>query len=90
MVWFPPDSCPQSEYCKTVDEFEKYTPYYRKRLSMTPGLTGLWQVSGRSDIDSFDDVVKLDLHYIDYWSLSMDLKILVQTIGVVLGRKGAK
>lgn len=74
----------------TVDEFEKYTPYYKKRLAMTPGLTGLWQVSGRSDIDSFDDVVKLDLHYIDYWSLSMDLKILAQTVGVVLFGKGAK
>lgn len=74
----------------TVDEFERYTPYYRRRLCMTPGLTGLWQVSGRSDIQNFDDVVKYDLHYIDYWSLSLDFKILVQTVGVVLFGKGAK
>lgn len=74
----------------TEDEFEQYTPYYRRRLCMTPGLTGLWQVSGRSDIQNFDDVVKYDLHYIDYWSLSLDFKILVQTIGVVLFGRGAK
>ena len=74
----------------TVDEFEKYTPYYRKRLCMTPGLTGLWQVSGRSNVENFDDVVKYDLHYIDHWSLSLDAKILFQTIGVVLFGKGAK
>lgn len=74
----------------TEDEFERYTPYYRRRLCMTPGLTGLWQVSGRSDIQNFDDVVKYDLHYIDYWSLSLDFKILVQTVGVVLFGRGAK
>lgn len=74
----------------TEDEFEQYTPYYRRRLCMTPGLTGMWQVSGRSDVEDFDEVVKLDLHYIDHWSLSLDFKILVQTIGVVLFGKGAK
>lgn len=74
----------------TVDEFEKYTPYYRRRLCMTPGLTGMWQVSGRSDVDDFEKVVELDLHYIDHWSLSLDFKILVQTVGVVLFHKGAK
>ncbi len=74
----------------TEDEFEKYTPYYRRRLCMTPGLTGLWQVSGRSNVDNFDDVVKYDLHYIDHWSLSLDMKILFQTVFVVLFGKGAK
>ncbi len=74
----------------TEDEFEKYTPYYRRRLCMTPGLTGLWQVSGRSNVESFEDVVKYDLHYIDHWSLSLDFKILLQTVVVVLFRKGAK
>lgn len=74
----------------TVDEFEKYDAYYRRRLSITPGLTGMWQVSGRSDIENFDDVVRLDLEYIENWSLSLDVKILLQTIGVVLFRKGAK
>lgn len=74
----------------TVDEFEQYTPYYRRRLCMTPGLTGMWQVSGRSNIDNFDDVVKYDLHYIDHWSLSLDIKILFQTVFVVLFGRGAK
>lgn len=74
----------------TEDEFEKYNLYYRRRISMTPGLTGLWQVSGRSDIENFDDVVKFDLEYIDKWSLGLDLKIILQTIGVVLFGKGAK
>ena len=74
----------------TEDEFAQYTPYYRRRLCMTPGLTGLWQVSGRSNIDNFDDVVKYDLHYIDHWSLSLDIKILLQTVLVVLFGRGAK
>lgn len=74
----------------TADEFEKYNQYYRRRISMTPGLTGMWQVSGRSDIEDFDDVVKYDLMYIDNWSLRLDIKILFQTIGVVLFGKGAK
>ena len=74
----------------TADEFEKYNQYYRRRISMTPGLTGMWQVSGRSDIEDFDDVVKYDLMYIDNWTLRLDIKILFQTIGVVLFGKGAK
>lgn len=74
----------------TVDEFEQYNIYYRRRLSITPGLTGMWQVSGRSDIKDFDDVVKLDLKYIDEWSLRQDVKILIQTVGVVLFGKGSK
>lgn len=74
----------------TVDEFEQYNIYYRRRLSITPGLTGMWQVSGRSDIKDFDDVVKLDLKYIDEWSLKQDVKILIQTIWVVLFGKGSK
>jgi len=74
----------------TEDEFEQYSLYYRRRLSITPGLTGMWQVSGRSDIKDFDEVVKLDLQYIDNWSLSLDFKILLQTVGVVLFGKGSK
>ena len=74
----------------TEDEFEKYNQYYRRRISMTPGLTGMWQVSGRSNIENFDDVVKYDLRYIDNWSLRLDIKILFQTVGVVLFGKGAK
>ena len=74
----------------TEDEFEKYDQYYRRRISMTPGLTGLWQVSGRSEIDNFDDVVKYDLKYIDDWSLTLDMKILCKTIWVVLAGRGSK
>ena len=74
----------------TVDEYEQYDPHYKRRLSMKPGLTGLWQVSGRSDITDFDEVVKLDLEYIDNWSLSLDLKILLKTIGAVFTGRGSK
>ncbi|MCR5250352.1 MAG: sugar transferase [Lachnospiraceae bacterium] len=74
----------------TVAEFEKYNVHYRRRLSITPGLTGLWQVSGRSDITDFDEVVRLDLEYIDRWSLALDAKLLLQTVGVVLFGRGSK
>ncbi len=74
----------------TADEFEKYNQYYRRRISMTPGLTGLWQVSGRSEIENFDDVVKYDLEYIDNWSLTLDIKILLRTVWVVLAGRGSK
>ncbi|ADL33262.1 undecaprenyl-phosphate glucose phosphotransferase [Butyrivibrio proteoclasticus B316] len=74
----------------TENEFKQYNEHYRRRLSMTPGLTGLWQISGRSDIEDFDEVVKLDLRYIDNWSLTEDFKILLKTVGVVLFGKGAK
>ena len=57
---------------------------------MKPGLTGLWQVSGRSDIRNFEEVVKLDVTYIDNWSLGLDMRILVKTIGVVFKRTGAE
>ena len=74
----------------TADEFEKYNQYYRRRISMTPGLTGMWQVSGRSEIENFDDVVKYDLEYIDNWSLTLDIKILLRTVWVVLAGRGSK
>lgn len=74
----------------TEDEFEQYNSHYRRRISMTPGLTGLWQISGRSEIVDFDDVVKYDLEYIDNWTLGLDIKILLQTVVVVLTGKGSK
>ena len=60
----------------------------RRRLLVRPGMTGLWQVSGRSEL-SWDDAVRLDLYYVDNWSLAFDLTILWRTIGVVLRTKGA-
>ena len=74
----------------TVDEYEKYTPEQKRRLSFKPGITGLWQISGRSGITNFDDVVKLDVDYIDDWTIWKDFEILLKTIKVVLMRDGAK
>ena len=74
----------------TLDEFEKYRSYHKRRLSITPGLTGLWQISGRSKVTDFEEVVRMDVEYIDNWSLGLDLKILMKTIGVVIRGDGAK
>ena len=74
----------------TVDEFKQYDLYYRRRLSIKPGLTGLWQVSGRSNITDFKDVLKLDLEYIDNWSLSSDIRILLMTVWVVVMKRVAR
>lgn len=74
----------------TVDEFKQYESYHKRRLSMKPGITGMWQVSGRSNIEDFEEVVKLDLEYIDNWSIGLDIKILFKTIAAIFKRKGAK
>lgn len=74
----------------TIDEFEKYESHHKRRLSLKPGITGMWQVSGRSDIQDFEEVVRLDCEYIDNWSLWLDFKIFFKTIWVLLTRKGAK
>ena len=74
----------------TVDEFEHYEAKHKCRLSMTPGLTGLWQISGRSDIKDFDEVVRLDMQYIDNWSILKDIKILILTVKVVLTGRGSR
>ena len=74
----------------TVDEFREYTPYQKRRLSLKPGLTGMWQVSGRSDIEDFEEVVKLDLEYIDNWKISLDIKIILKTILVVFKHEGSR
>ncbi len=71
-----------------VEKFENTAQ--RRRLSVKPGLTCLWQISGRSQVNDFRDWVKLDLEYIDRWSLGLDLKILLRTIPAVLFGFGAK
>ncbi len=73
----------------TMDEWEKYKLHHRARLAVKPGITGMWQVSGRSDITDFEKVVKLDTQYISNWSLWLDIKILFKTVGIVLKHKGA-
>lgn len=70
------------------EEVAKYEPWHRQRLDAMPGLTGLWQVNGRSNL-SFDEMVRLDLYYAEHWSLWLDLKILLRTIPAVLTARGA-
>lgn len=70
------------------DEVERYDADARRRLAARPGLTGLWQVSGRSDL-SWEDTVRLDLHYVDNWSFLLDAGIVLRTVGTVLGHRGA-
>ena len=74
----------------TMDEWEKYELHHRKRLAIKPGLTGMWQVSGRSDITDFEEVVELDTRYISDWSLKLDVEILFKTVMVVFRGSGAK
>ncbi len=74
----------------TEDEYEQYKNYHMRRLSIRPGITGLWQVYGRGQIKDFEDVVRLDLKYIDQWSLLLDLKLIIMTIGIVISGKGAE
>lgn len=73
----------------TPAEVENYVNWQRKRICMKPGITGLWQVSGRNRITDFDDVVKLDLEYIESWSLATDIRLILRTIKVVFFREGA-
>jgi lipopolysaccharide/colanic/teichoic acid biosynthesis glycosyltransferase len=69
-------------------DFDRLDPWHKKRYLVLPGITGLWQVSGRSDLD-FDDLVRLDFLYLERWSPFLDLTILVKTIPAVLARRGA-
>jgi lipopolysaccharide/colanic/teichoic acid biosynthesis glycosyltransferase len=69
-------------------EVQHYAPWHQRRLEVTPGLTGLWQVLGRSNT-TFDEMVHLDIYYAENWSLGMDLRILLQTLPAVLFSKGA-
>ena len=73
----------------TVDEWEKYEFHHRARLACKPGITGMWQVSGRSEITDFEEVVRLDTKYITNWSLGQDMRILFKTIWIVISGRGA-
>jgi lipopolysaccharide/colanic/teichoic acid biosynthesis glycosyltransferase len=66
-----------------------YEAHHFRRLAVKPGLTGLWQVSGRSDVVDFEEVMRLDWHYIQHWSLALDMRILARTIPTVMMRRGA-
>lgn len=73
----------------TVDEFEQYEVHHKARLGIKPGLTGMWQVSGRNKVTDFEEVVALDTSYITNWSIGLDIKILLKTIQVVVSGRGA-
>ena len=69
----------------TVDEWDKYELHHRARLATKPGLTGMWQVSGRSNITDFEEVVKLDKQYISEWTMGLDIKILYSALDLATG-----
>lgn len=71
-----------------VTEYEQFSDYQKQKVSVTPGITCLWQVSGRNQISDFDEWVRLDLEYISRWSLGLDLSILMRTVGAVLSGSG--
>lgn len=74
----------------TEDEFMQYEERHKRRLSLKPGLTGMWQVKGRSSITDFEDIVKMDLEYIDNWSIWLDIKLLLETVAIVFTGRGAE
>ena len=71
------------------DELEQYELHHRARIAIKPGITGMWQVSGRSDITDFEEVVRLDTEYISNWNFGLDIKILLQTVKTVLKKEGS-
>lgn len=74
----------------TVDEWEKYEKHHRMRMAIKPGLTGMWQVSGRSSITDFEQIVALDTKYIREWSLFLDIRILLKTVKIVIKGSGSQ
>jgi lipopolysaccharide/colanic/teichoic acid biosynthesis glycosyltransferase len=72
-----------------VTEYERFSAWHKKKLSVVPGVTCLWQIGGRNDITDFDDWVRMDLQYIEHWSVLGDFKIMLRTVRAVLGGRGA-
>jgi len=73
----------------TPDEVAQYENWHRKRICIKPGITGIWQVSGRNQIEDFDEIAALDIEYVEKWSLWLDVKILFKTVWVVFARSGS-
>jgi lipopolysaccharide/colanic/teichoic acid biosynthesis glycosyltransferase len=73
----------------TVDEVKHYTPYHHRRLKVKPGMTGEWQVNGRSSIQDFNAIVKLDIDYQQKWSVMYDLALILKTLQVIVAKQGA-
>ena len=73
----------------TIDEYVRYQYHHRARMANKPGIIGMWQVNGRSEITDFEEVVRLDTEYITNWSIRLDIKILFKTIWVLFSHKGA-
>ena len=71
------------------DELRQYELHHRARIAIKPGITGMWQVSGRSDITDFEEVVRLDKEYIENWNIGLDIKILLKTVLVVFRKDGS-
>src|SRR5262249_42955236 len=69
-------------------EVEQYQEWHKKRMTVSPGITGMWQVSGRSDL-TFDEMVMLDIYYVENWNLAMDLSILLRSVPAIIGARGA-
>ena len=72
-----------------ISETNLYEPHHKVRLAIKPGITGMWQVSGRSDITDFEEVVKLDTEYIQNWTIGLDCRILLKTVSSVLKSEGS-
>ena len=72
----------------TIDEVKQYENWHWRRLSIKPGITGMWQVSGRNDIEDFNEIVALDVKYIDNWSIWLDVKLIAKTIMAVFKKTG--
>jgi lipopolysaccharide/colanic/teichoic acid biosynthesis glycosyltransferase len=73
----------------TPAEVAEYENWHRRRISIIPGITGMWQTSGRNRIEDFDEIVRLDLYYIDKWSIWLDIKILFKTVKTVFVGSGS-